>query len=450
MGRLHLTVRQPPPRRRLSVVLVAVALGGALPAAAHANLIAYTTVLAPAGDKDIAKVDTSTHAIARLGSTVNTGADESQPALSPDGTLIAYVRGTAGQAQTIMVTNPDTGATASVVDAFDVQALKPTGPGWTASGHLLLGIAAATQNGVIMDRLLDVDLTQFPNGPFPRTTRILGPAGSGDLSTSSVSEVQPLGANAPVDIALANTLGERPYVVSTHTSVPANSEDFEGHPTISAADAVVVFMSALQSAGPSRLKFTDLGSGGSLPSVVNAQGADEQMPAFSPDGRYLAFIRAANGQRRLLVFDTSTQLLLDTQGTQLDAPVTGSGSAFQRSVDGLAVREGDPVFVISSIFPSGLIRLQLRLPSLVGIIVQRVVGSTKLLGRTVPKLRFVGRVPLGNFHKGDSKLRWDLRVSGRRLPPGRYQVTPRSLTARAGIRDLGKPVLITIARHAHH
>ncbi len=431
------------------VVLLALALGAALPAAARANLIAYTTVLSPAGDKDIAKVDASARVVVRLGSSVNTGSDESQPALSPDGTLIAYVRGVAGQAQTIMVTNPDTGATASVVDAFDLQALRPTGPAWTASGHLLLGITTATQDGVSMHRLLDVDLAQFPNGPFPRTTRILGPAGPADFATASVSEVQPLGADAPVDVALATGLA-RPYVVSTHTSVPVTSGDFEGHPTISAADGVVVFMSAFQKDGPSKLVFTDLGSRGILPSVVNAQGADEQMPAFSPDGRYLAFIRAANGQRRLFVFDTSTQMLLDTLGVQLDPPSTSAGLTSQRSFDGLELRQGAAVFAISSILPTGLIRVQLRLPSLIGIVVQRVVGRRKLLGRTVPKLRFVGRVPLGNFRKGGSKLHWDLRVNGRKLPPGRYHVTPRSLTPSGGIRDLGKPVLITIARHAHH
>ncbi len=420
---------------------------------AHADLDAYTTVLSPAGDKDIAMADTATHTLARLtSSAINTGTDESEPALSADGTLLAYMRGPVGQPQSVMVTNLSTGATASVVDSFDLAALRPTGPAWTASGHLLLGINSDVENGVSTDRLLDVDLTNFPSGPFPRVPRVLGPAGVGAVRTSSVAEVTPAGASAPVDVAVELNL-TRDQIVTMRTTAPGNTGHFEQHPTISAADGVVVYMSATSSSGPSKLAFTDLGSPGVLPSIVNASGADEQMPAFSPDGRYLAFIRAANGKRTLLVFDTSTQMLLDTTGVTLDPPAT-SGLSAQRSLDGLDVRPGAAIFSATTISKLGVsaavVRVHLVVPSLVGIIVQKVVGHTKLLGRTVSKLRFVGRVPLGSFRKGASKVQWNLRVAGRPLAPGRYQVTPRSLTASGGIRDLGKPVLITIPAHAHH
>src|SRR5262249_3509306 len=48
-----------------------------------------------------------------------------------------------------------------------------------------------------------------------------------------------------------------------------------------------------------------------LPAIVNAPGLDEAFPAFTPDGRYLGFVRQlANNDDRLFVFDTVTQTLL--------------------------------------------------------------------------------------------------------------------------------------------
>src|SRR5205823_3917706 len=67
-------------------------------------------------------------------------------------------------------------------------------------------------------------------------------------------------------------------------------------------------------------------------------------------------------------------------------------------------------------------------PSGVGILVQRIVGSHKQFGKTVPTLKPVGRVPLGTFKKGRGHARWDGRVNGKRLKPGRYQVTVRAVS----------------------
>ena len=94
--------------------------------------------------------------------------------------------------------------------------------------------------------------------------------------------------------------------------------------------------------------------------------------------------------------------------------------------------------------PNLQLNLNLALPSNIGIIVQKVVGRTRVLGHPAPKLRFVGRVPLGHFGKGRSHIRWDRRVNGRVLAPGEYQITTRSLTPKGGIRDLGRPVLIRL------
>jgi hypothetical protein len=104
----------------------------------------------------------------------------------------------------------------------------------------------------------------------------------------------------------------------------------------------------------------------------------------------------------------------------------------------------DTLILSSRLRPNLQLSLNLPLPSIIGIIVQRVVGRTRVLGHPVPKLRFVGRVPLGRFHKGRSHVRWNRKVNGHLLAPGRYQITARSLTPKGGVRDLGRPILIRL------
>lgn len=72
----------------------------------------------------------------------------------------------------------------------------------------------------------------------------------------------------------------------------------------------------------------------------------------------------------------------------------------------------------------------------VGILVFRVVGS-----RTVR----VGRVPFGPRHRGRRVVRWNLKVNGRRLAPGRYEIVMRAFD-RSGKRviDLSRPARFTI------
>ena len=63
----------------------------------------------------------------------------------------------------------------------------------------------------------------------------------------------------------------------------------------------------------------------------------------------------------------------------------------------------------------------------IGIFVVRVKGKRKLLGRTVPRIKQVGRVPLGKTRKGRNLFRWNGKVNGRRLKPGTYLLTFRAL-----------------------
>ena len=57
----------------------------------------------------------------------------------------------------------------------------------------------------------------------------------------------------------------------------------------------------------------------------------------------------------------------------------------------------------------------------------RVTGKRKLLGRTVPRIKQVGRVPLGKTRKGRNRFRWNGKVNGKRLKRGTYLLTFRAL-----------------------
>jgi len=80
----------------------------------------------------------------------------------------------------------------------------------------------------------------------------------------------------------------------------------------------------------------------------------------------------------------------------------------------------------------------------VGILVQRIVGFTRVHGARVPVLRPVGRVPLGHHHAGRVRIHWDLKVNGHRLRPGRYQITLRSLDRHRTVLGTTNPVTLTI------
>jgi hypothetical protein len=91
-------------------------------------------------------------------------------------------------------------------------------------------------------------------------------------------------------------------------------------------------------------------------------------------------------------------------------------------------------------------RLARRAP--VGILVQRIVRQRRVHGRTVRTLRPVGRVPFGERAKGVLRVRWKLRVNGRRLRPGRDLVTLRAFSARGPRRVVAhaQPVVVRIGR----
>src|SRR5687768_12740628 len=170
----------------------------------------------------------------------------------------------------------------------------------------------------------------------------------------------------------------------------------------------------------------------------------ERMPAWSPGGLQLGFVRTTGGRRVLPVFDLTPGIqtilnpAIDLGG---DAP-TPQTRAFQSSWSGLSIAESSALDVpVVTCTTTCLQSLQTSLTKVVlsptvstttrtqtiGIFVVRVTGKRKLLGRTVPRIRQVGRVPLGATRKGRNSFRWNGKVAGKRLKRGTYLLTYRAL-----------------------
>jgi hypothetical protein len=170
----------------------------------------------------------------------------------------------------------------------------------------------------------------------------------------------------------------------------------------------------------------------------------ERMPAWSPGGLQLGFVRATGGRRVLPVYDLTPglQAILNPPiDLGADAP-TPQTRAFQSSWGGLSIAESSALDVPAVTCTTTCLQsLQTSLTKVVlkptvstttktqtiGIFVVRVTGKRKLLGRTVPRITQVGRVPLGATRKGRNSFRWDGKVNGRRLKRGTYLLTYRAL-----------------------
>ncbi len=174
-------------------------------------------------------------------------------------------------------------------------------------------------------------------------------------------------------------------------------------------------------------------------------------PAFTADGRYLGFVSGPpdHSDARLFVWDTQTQTMINPAGVDLgDAGVCGAAEPYELYGDKLSLFE-HTVFGRTGITPAGDVNFRIAQDSAVGIFVQRVIGHHELFGRRVPRLKVVGHVPLGRFRPGRRHAHWNLKVNGRRLKPGTYQVTLRALTAAKQIREFAVPHLIRVRAPIH-
>jgi hypothetical protein len=296
--------------------------------------------------------------------------------------------------------------------------------------------------------LISTDLAPFPTGPYVHTTlrpqytvHLVGtvddPVVGGDgLMAYAINDVNQQLVLMQPDGTASMPQGNLPISDAN----PAIAAD---HPTLVAFDQRRL-QNDLQSFSNGDIVFRPatvagfVGPPTALPAIVNT-ALDERQPALTPDERYLAFVRDGRGSHAsLFVWDSLTQTLLNPAGVDL-----GAGADGNRDVGSVSLFT-KPIVKTTSLVPGGLVTVGLTGPSGIGIVVQRILGTHRVLGKRGYKLGPARRVPLGTFEKGRHGIRWDLKVNGRRLAPGRYLVTVRAVTPKVVVRELGRPHVIRV------
>jgi hypothetical protein len=408
--------------------------------AARADIFAVADAAAPSGrfDGDVALVNASTGARLSLPSSVNTTGDEGHPSISSDGRKLVLSRHVSGTTRILLVSLPD-GAVTDLFTGFEQANDFQGSPAISGDGTTVAtGESFRSLDGQIFPGLT---LTTVSAPPFSREqhmTRYSVDAGGFTEHASMTGRAITFRMVQP---------GTRGQLVVGHrgqfSTLPLVDPAFDfQHPVVGSPDGTELLVYDRRSVsgttfGAGDILFSHFSSGIGpsvfLPALINSS-ADESRPAFTPDSRYLGFIRrGADGHERVFVFDNQTQTLINDAGADLGPVLNGIRNTGNLS---LYVRS---LLKATSLTGSGVVGFDLIDPTRVGILVQRVAGTHKLFGRTVPKLVPVGRVPLGSFKKGHGKVRWNLRVGGRRLKPGRYQVTVRAVNAKGAVLDFGRP-----------
>jgi hypothetical protein len=413
--------------------------------AARADIFAVADAAAPSGraDSDVAMVNASTGARLSLPSPVNTTGDEGHPSISSDGKKLVLSRHVSGTTRILLVSLPD-GATTDLFTGFEQASNPQFSPAISTDGTTVAtGEAFQTMSGELFPSLTLTDVSAPPFSREQHFTHYSLP------DTGVTGDPVVRGRTIAFKLAQAGTRGQ---VVVGHrgqfSTLPLVDPGFDyQHPAIGSPDGTELLVYDRRTVsgttfGAGDILFSNfanrIGPSTFLPTLIDSP-ADESRPAFSPDSRYLGFIRrGADGHERVFVFDNQTQTLINEAGADLGPVIQGIRNTGNLS---LYVRTLLKTTLVSG---SGLIGFDLIDPTRVGILVQRVAGTHKLFGRTVPKLVPVGRVPLGSFKKGHGKVRWNLRVGGRRLKPGRYQVTVRAVNAKGAVLDYGTPRTFTV------
>jgi hypothetical protein len=484
--------------------MAAVAAALAPGTASAAGLIAAYERYQPGKGFEIGLINAQTGAAITLPAGVNTTADELHPALSRDGRLLVFERMTllpnlSGDflppeqrtmhrldRQTGVVTQIGSGKIAG--PAF-IRGTVPSSPG-TFSDSLSWGYRPIFENGTraLVSQHKPIASDGSMNGTIFNRSDVAS-AGSAIIEAThgAVDGSPDLAPNVPpgrdrlmltlayIDEttgALLKSVAHLGLYIRQGNTLLTNKQEFgsaespASHPMPRTGDLTVAF--AMAAAGNFDIQTTTLPKTGTFsvpqptaaPAAINTAAA-EQMPAWSPDDLRIGFVRTASGRRKLAVFNATPgiQAVLNPPADLgLEAP-TPQTRSFQSVWGGLSLAETSEA--VAPVINCGatclgslqnattgtpvLLKPTLSLGSTVGILVVRVVGKRRLLGRTVPRIRVVGRVPLGRARKGINRLRWDGKVDGKRLKRGTYLLTYRSLKAER-ITNTSGSVRFTVGR----
>ena len=449
--------------RRLLLAAAAAALLAPAPASAAALIAAYDRYESGKGFQ-IGLVNVSTGASMSLPAAVNTAADELHPSLSKDGRFLYFARlqlqpTLSGEIvppaeRRLFVLDRNSGTVQQIGSGTDV------GLGVTYSDFGRPGIAFGKRPTPRTDssnleyglsRVIDPS-TGLPTSDSLGRVALTEPAFvAGDIVETTQAVFEWKATSIGRSFVAATSFGAAGDYIASEMRISSFGSgartveltDSVSHPTPRPGDGHIAFQSKYGAFGQiMSFTFPTLPAT-AAPAPVNS-ASPESMPAWSPDlGKYLGFVRVTNGRRTLLAFDT-TPGIQDALNAPIDIGAVAPTSQLRRYHEifgGLSLALSNAIAVpnltcstcISTTSTSLLLEPSVTSSSLIGILVARVRGTRTLLGRKVPKITPVGRVPLGKTKKGRNRFKWDGRVEGKRLKKGRYVLTFRALNAKERI-----------------
>ena len=476
--------------RRLPVLLLAVVgLAIAAPSARAADglMAAYDTYVSGSGFQ-VRLVNAGTGAQISLPSGVNTTADELHPTLSHDGRYLVFMRTQLAPTLAGDIV-PPAARTIHLVDrtAGTVTQLaggeSPSGPTFgifapPATSQLAWGIAhrreiqtgAGTKVFAVASALFGDGTLNPSSSPF--TFLPVSPTASQDVLTThaagdGVSQFDPVsqttksfgaryltlavtdrgtGAISRSFVHLSTLRAGGPLGIEGTTRDVGDATAPAAHPTQRPADETLALHHATGSEADIKT-FKMLGTGSSVepttaPAPITTTDA-ERLPAVTRlaparlrahDLRRPAARRLRPhpghpgapehaGRHRRAGADAAAARLPGRAGRAPLAPLPRTSTP-QISCDATCLSRLQNSTTTTTLSPKTTSPL---LSTSIGIFVVRVTGKRTLLGAKVPRIKVVGRVPLGKLRKGRSTFRWPSKVDGKRLKPGTYLLTFRSL-----------------------
>jgi WD40-like Beta Propeller Repeat len=437
-------------------------LAAALPASASAaGLVAAFDRYETGKGFEIGLVNVSTGASIPVPAGVNTTEDELHPALSTDGRYMLFTRMrllpklngdiVPPAERTLFMLDRQTG----IITTLNTGTGAPAGPtfGLRPERTVVWGVRPTSTSCCIMKfQQASSDNTISGSTGFPFG---FAPAPAGQLldAPHAAMTFSPSNVHVSWIVSDANTGGlvtAGTTLVARRADSPEQRLDFGSaetpvsHPVPRSGDQYVALDRT--SGGDADIQTISFPAESSLtpaPAPITT-AASERMPAWSPDGLQLGFIRTTDNRRKLAIFDLTPGLQTIVNppidiGADAPSPQT---RAFQSSWGGLSIAASSSLDVptvtctsncitslntsLSSVSLKPRVSTTTRIQT-IGIFVVRVKGKRKLLGRTVPRIKQVGRVPLGRTRKGRNLFRWNGKVNGRKLKPGTYLLTFRAL-----------------------
>lgn len=464
--------------RIVGIGLMAAVVAALAPAAAQAApLLAAFDEYVPGKGFEVGLVNTATGARVAVPAAVNTTDDELHPALSPDGRHLVFSRMhlqpklngdvVVPATRTVHALDRTTGVVTAITTTSTLAGPTLTGPSSALQLNLAKRVvitAGCCSQGADVLAFKDFSgpggfnspkgLPIATNGTFDAThAAVTNVVGGGKLMLLSAIGTNPTtGAldRGFVVLSRARAVSGELEVASKEFGSPGApahhpvARPGDNYIALEASDGTNTDIQTIQHPEETALTVA--------PAPITTTDP-ERTPAWSPDGVQLGFIRVKGTStvRKLIVFDTTPgiQAPLNTPVSLSAEAPTPQLRAFQNSWGGLSLSavpaaQGGTTISCGTACLGGLTNLGpiTLTPTVagttaakVGIFVARVTGTRKLFGRSVPRVRVVGRVPLGTAIQGRNRFAWNRKVNGRRLAAGTYLLTFRSLDRKGRVLD---------------